>query len=191
MLTRFLLIVLLLVLFASNVWAQTEDPQAGETATGRWLADAIHVGTSADCAIITATEVLGAAHTSDTQTTRATSVAPEPIVIVRASGAEIEAVLLASLRCYPRKSLRFPHTSGISASYHIQTKQITDLKINNSLIESNRVYRVATTGFLASGLFSDATIEEQQFILSLLTESYAKTNSPTTSQSNRINLLLE
>lgn len=186
MITRFLTLVLIIALTCSAAIAQQSDPQKEECTSGKWMADAIRVGTSADCSIITATEVLGAVTHDKNIKSRSTSVAPEPIVVIDISGVEIKAVLTECLRSYPRKSLRFPHISNLTLVFIQTDKTVTNLKINNIPVDDSKIYKLATTEFLAESLFNKPYNADQQFYLNDLTTEYQNSSNPIETQSSRI-----
>ena len=133
-------------------------PQRGETAWGRFAADAIQSAAHSDIALINAgalkAGVLRAGEISSSQVNALLSFPGDEIVTISISGAQLHAALERAVQAYPTGSTAFLHGAGFTATFNTQAptnERLTMLRINGREVQNDDSIRAAMPSGLAQG----------------------------------------
>ena len=133
-------------------------PQRGETAWGRFVADAIQSAAGSDIALINAgalkAGVLRAGEISSSQVNGLLSFPGDAIVTIPISGAQLRAALERAVQAYPTGSTAFLHGAGFTATFNTQAptnERLTMLRINGREVQNDDSIRAAMPSGLAQG----------------------------------------
>lgn len=148
-----------LAVLAATLDSRQDVARAGQSSFGALVADALRQELGADIALINGGGLRGnRVYAAGTPISRADLMREMPFgntaLVLDASGAQILAALEHGVSKLPALSGRFPQVSGVS--FVIDTaapagQRIKDARVGGSLLESTRLYRLATVSYLAEG----------------------------------------
>ncbi|KIL99257.1 5'-nucleotidase [Paramagnetospirillum magnetotacticum MS-1] len=148
-----------LATLATPMDSRTTTVRGEEAAMGNLVADALRAHFDADMALINGGGLRGnRQYQPGSGLTRRDLLSEMPfgntVMMVEVSGAQMLSVLEYTLSAVERKAGRFPQVSGISLTYDSTKppgKRIILAQIGGKALEPKRLYRLATTDYLAGG----------------------------------------
>ncbi len=130
--------------------------RAKETNLGNLIADVMRESTDADVAMTNGGGIRASIPVGDINVNAIKTVLPfgNTLATIKLTGAQLVSVLEHSVRLYPETNGGFMQVSGLTFSFDPSKpagERVVEVKVNGILLDSNKVYTVATNDFTAAG----------------------------------------
>lgn len=130
--------------------------RTGETNLGDLITDAMIDATGADVAITNGGGIRASIDVGDITKGEVITVLPfgNYVVLKEVKGSDILAALEHGISSYPEQKGAFPHVAGLTFTFDPQKSagsRVTEVKVGNSPLEPDKIYKLATNDFMAVG----------------------------------------
>ncbi|MFB4214078.1 bifunctional UDP-sugar hydrolase/5'-nucleotidase [Shouchella sp. JSM 1781072] len=134
---------------------ERKNVRTDETNFTQFISDAMREQTEADAALINGGAIRASIEKGQITQGDLQSALPfdGQVVTANVTGKQLKQMIEFGVDAYPAESGKFPHISGMSATFHWHgtTRRLSSLLINNKAVDDSTYYTLATTDFIING----------------------------------------